>query len=300
MSIREADVSILRKILNELKGKGIYELGLVGLGEPLLDRKLSDHIKMIDEYARDFERISINTNAVALSQDKAELICKSSINHITFSLNALNEDEYENLMGRNCFERVINNIRTFLKIRDEQKRTDLMVNVQIFDTENNDKDELENLFGLKGQIYFYSFVRSLYAKPNLEKNKFGLQPALAEPKKRHPCWSIFSRIYIDVNGFLYPCTIGNDCYREHSTLAVGNIREESIMNLFNGEKMAFARGRGIRGEAPFSECLNCNVWSLLPNNFRWHPKERIWVLKDTKTRFESQDTWSRESIDDWG
>jgi len=86
---------------------------------------------------------------------------------------------------------------------------------------------------------------------------------------RWPCWSAYSRVYIDVNGNVYPCTIGNDCYRENSALNIGNVHKDTLIKIFNDAPVASARTRAEQNEEMFPECAACNVWQLLPNNFSY-------------------------------
>lgn len=288
MAIKELDCSLLKKILDDVSGVHTFELGLVGLGEPLLNKSFHKHLKIINEYKDKFNRISLNTNAVSLNLEKAEKICRSAINYMTVSLNAADRETYLKLMGKDHYERVLKNIKMFLEIRRKYERDDLKVCVQVMHLEMNDKTVLKNeLSGYLDKDVFV-FARDLYNKPVLDNtNVFKID--LKETERRCPCWSIFSRIYVDVNGYFYPCTIGNDCYRESSNLMIGNVKEKSILDLFNSDYLIQARERAVRSRLSFSECSRCNIWSLLPNNFEWDNSRNIWTNKKQEVRLKQYD-----------
>jgi len=122
MAVKEMADSLLSKILSDVKeylnseemnGK-IYELGLVGLGEPTLDKNFKRHIELINSYSHMFERISFNSNLVSLKQKHTETLLGSQINSYTFSVNASNRDTYRKMMGKDRFEQVIGNLKLFL------------------------------------------------------------------------------------------------------------------------------------------------------------------------------------------
>ena len=287
MTICDIDESLLNKILSDISGNKLYELGLVGLGEPLLDRNFQRHLEVISNHMRDVERISINTNGVALTSKNSEVICKSAINHVTFSLNAKDPKTYTKLTKRDCFQKVVQNIRTFMEIKKLFGRDDLSVNVQAMASKKSDMSVLNHLFENEIKEGLYVFERALYHKPIIKQK--GLSQIFAFHKtnnKRYPCWSIFSRVYIDVLGNVYPCTIGNDCYRQNSDLYCGNIKDSHVLRIYNNTKLRQARENTCKGVLPFEECHSCNVWLLLPNNFEWDDQKLVWdnVKKSTRLK----------------
>ena len=288
MARAEMDSGLLEKVLRDMSGHHIFELGLVGLGEPLLDRKLEEHLGIIDDYRSGFDRISLNSNGAALSEKKAHIICRSCVNFITFSVNATSRQAYRRLMGKDRYEPVLANIRKFLEIRQSCKRNDLQVSIQIMPSAENETHKLIEAFhGFDaGDLNF--FQRDVYRKPALDRTTY-VAASLPDQERRYPCWSMFSRVYVDANGHLYPCTIGNDCYREASGLMLGNISENDLRALFNGPTIEEARRRAMASDLPFSECERCNVWSLLPNNFTWDEDDNRWVLAGEAVRLSSYD-----------
>jgi len=284
MEIKDIESFLFEKILEDTKEYRIYELGLVGLGEPLLNKKFDEHVSIIERYQANFTRISLNTNGVALNAKKANRICTSPINHITISMNATNEETYFKLHGINKYNIVLKNIKNFLNEKKCQKKK-IEVGIQVLPFESNNKTIIENELSEFLDNTTYVFYRDMYNKPVLENDDnihFIDKIKNNITNKRYPCWSIFSRVYIDVNGNCYPCTIGNDSYRETSSLMIGNVKDFSIINLFNHSYLQEARNRSLISELPFSECSKCNIWSLLPNNFNWNVNTNKWAPKQQR------------------
>jgi radical SAM protein with 4Fe4S-binding SPASM domain len=285
MKAKTMEKSLLEKILQDLHGQRIYELSLVGLGEPLLDKDFSRHLELINNYSSPFRRILLNTNGAFLSKAIAELICKSSINLITFSLNATDRQTYLKMMGQDQFDHVIKNIIEFLKIRKAMDFLNCKVGIQYMSSPLNSRLKIKKIFEPFLADGVTLFERALYNKTVL-RNRRHLFFIKKIKQNRHPCWSIFSRIYIDVNGYVYPCAIGNDSYREESMFNIGNARSDNIINIFNNNKLEQARERSLVSKLPFKECQNCNVWLLLPNNFIWDKKSKRWSRVSDKLRLD--------------
>jgi len=279
MRIGEMGEDILRRILDSVGGSNIYELGLVGLGEPLLDKDLVRHLGIIAKYKNNFTRISLNSNATVMNKEKVKLILGSCVNLVTFSLNATNPASYKRLMGHDLFNTSVRNIKDFIDARNVCGRKDLNVSIQFMSSDMNEEHQMNDIF--KGYVSDNVVVynRYVFNKPALEKAGDGrVNINKADFAARHPCWSLYSRVYIDIDGNLYPCTIGNDCYREGSGLCIGNVKKDSVADIFNNGAILSARRRAEDGSLPFPECEKCTLWELFPNNFeltgsRWIYRE---------------------------
>jgi len=289
MKIKSLDEAILRNILSEItrwkRDIKCYELGLVGLGEPTIDDQLFDHLQIINEFSNKFQRISLNTNAVNLDKNIILLLLQSPINAITFSLNASNKTNYINLMGRDFFEQVIRNLDLFFQTLNDTPNKDISASIQLIDSQNNQLDEFFDLLPhLKNSKNVNVFIRKVYRKPSIDRANNLINIYRSGEPEIYPCWDIYTRLYIDVNGFMYPCTIGNDCYRESSNLCLGNVQNQSLLHLFNSSKIKNARSDAQKGKLAFPECKDCNIWSLTPNNFIWNHGDQSWMIKEKTIR----------------
>jgi len=287
MRIQAISNGLLNKVLREarkLAGKGkIYELGLVGLGEPLLDPKLKEHIRAIARFADIFKRISLNSNLVTMSPEQAEMLAHSKINSYTFSVNADNKHSYRELTGRDSFDKVITNLNLLLhKLKQSDNRP--KIDIQILDSKNGNIERLKEKVNLPKGLNMNFFSRKVYSKPAVANNSGLLKIHRPKNTPRYPCWDIYTRVYIDSSGNLYLCTIGNDSYRENSRLCLGNIKNNSILSLFNSRRAREARTVSERGLIPFPECNQCNIWSLTPNNFSWSKKFNKWAVNKKQVR----------------
>lgn len=277
----DMETAMLDGLLTGLGGTPIYELGLVGLGEPMLDKLLEPHLRLIGAHRHLFTRISLNSNAVAMTEAKARMIMASAVNLVTFSLNATNRDSYRQMMKADKFDLAVANIRRFLEIRLASGRADLKVSVQFMSSRLNAEDEMRALFSefLSDDVIVYN--RYVFHKPVLDTadgNLVDVNPV--DTAARYPCWSMYSRVYVDIDGNVYPCTIGNDSYRGNGELLIGNLADGAIVDIFNNARLERARRDAEDGRIPFRECASCTIWQLLPNNF--HKDSGRWVRTDHK------------------
>ncbi|MBF0300527.1 MAG: radical SAM protein [Oligoflexia bacterium] len=248
-----------------------------------MNKNLVNHLRSISQFSLQFQRISINSNGTLMSLEFADLLLDSPVNFITFSLNATNRESYRSLMGKDFFDKVVSNIKAFIERRSLHKRQDLKVSIQYMSSKLNDEKEINQIFNdyISKDIIVYN--RYIFNKPSLSAEDFSNRKVdinQTNSLKRYPCWSMYSRVYVDIDGNVYPCTMGNDCYRANSNLNIGNVSEKSIVDIFKDCKISKIRECSEKNQALPSECNSCTLWSLLPNNFELN--ETIWLYNSTE------------------
>lgn len=286
MLLKDMSAELLEKILHDIEADytsrdKLETLVLVGLGEPTLARHLKQHLETISGYSHLVRNIELTSNGVSLTEQNASLLLDSAVNHFTVSVNFFDRETYAKMMGRDKFDTVIKNVGNFLKLRRD-KGNKALVRIQLFTEVGSGNRELAIMKG-----YFPDFasdpmvvfhLQPIYNKPSVQDNTNSLQ-VVKNNEVRHPCWSMYSIVYIDVEGFVYPCTIGNDCYRKKSFLNIGNVYDNELITIFNDSIIKEARSRAEVSRLPFAECKDCNLWSIMPKLFRYNSKQEVWEKK---------------------
>jgi len=283
MALDDMSGALFQKILKDIgavysRRDKLDTLVLVGLGEPLLTRDLGKRLEEILTYAHVFRNIELTSNGTSLTEQKAKMLLESAVNCFTFSVNFTDRDVYARMMGKDRFDRVIENVRNFLKLKKE-KGNRASVNIQLFaepEAADRDLEKMKSFFPEAAKDPRAVFhIQPVYNKPAVQENKAVLD-VITSAKQRHPCWCLYSIVYIDIEGFVYPCTIGNDCYRKTSSLNIGNIFNKSLAEIFNDDSIVQGRERAESGQLPFAECRDCNIWAIMPNIFRYNRNKRRW------------------------
>ncbi|PPR64027.1 MAG: hypothetical protein CFH10_00349 [Alphaproteobacteria bacterium MarineAlpha4_Bin2] len=90
---------------------------LFALGEPLLDRHLFERIRYVK--SKGFKRLAFSTNAQLLNKERQQALLQSEIETVIFSLDGARKATHEKIRPRVTFERVVRNILSVIKLRDE-------------------------------------------------------------------------------------------------------------------------------------------------------------------------------------
>ena len=113
------------KIILEGEKYGCPSVCPQGTNEPLLSPDLEKYIKFASEHG--FIDIMLNSNATLLTEDRARKLLRSGLTRIRFSLDAVTEDTYKKIRIGGTFDRVLENIERFLKIRKSEWKFQYMV-----------------------------------------------------------------------------------------------------------------------------------------------------------------------------
>lgn len=115
---RRMDIKLIRRILEEAKGTPLKEIIPSTMGEPLLYR----HFEEILQMCHDFDvMLNLTTNGSFPgkgAEDWAKLIVPIT-SDVKISWNGATKETQEKIMLGTNWERVLDNVKTFVKIRDE-------------------------------------------------------------------------------------------------------------------------------------------------------------------------------------
>jgi MoaA/NifB/PqqE/SkfB family radical SAM enzyme len=107
------DPAVLQKLVSELRHKP-QTFGLWLAGEPLLHPHIEELIGICVHHGVE---AAIHTNATKLTPEMAERIINAGLYEISFSFDGRSVEEYETLRKGADFHKVLENVRTFLKIK---------------------------------------------------------------------------------------------------------------------------------------------------------------------------------------
>jgi|LGOV01.1.fsa_nt_gb MoaA/NifB/PqqE/SkfB family radical SAM enzyme len=182
-----------------------------GWGEPLFN---PDYEKIFDYVAKHCKgaQISFNTNGVLLNEKWINKLTSNDNVLVNVSLNASSKETYKYLSKKDCFDKVIKNIKLLIKTRTEKQLTSPRVYVSIVGMEQNihELPELVNLAADLGVDYVVlrdlMILRKEREKDSLhyhrDKTIPALQQAFKNAKKRG--------IILDTSSFPVNCFLHNN------------------------------------------------------------------------------------------
>lgn len=231
-----------RHVIDQLEGN-VEAVTLASRGEPLL---CPDIEQMLAYLQGKFLGLKVNTNAFHLDEAKAHALLQAEPNTVVFSADAADPELYARLRVNGKFDRVLENIRRFADIR-RRHYPDSRTITRVSGVRFSDDQAFDSFQGfwsdLVDQVAFvaYNPWENSYDRPANDITT--------------PCSDLWRRTFVWWDGRVNPCDVD---YR--STLAVGNVLETPLSELWTGEAYQTLRQRHESGcRSTLSPCSGCTL-----------------------------------------
>lgn len=243
------EMSLFKKIIDNAAEIGVPNVKLNRFGESLLHPNL---IEMI-QYCKK-KRIPwtyFTSNGTLLTKEKSAELIDSGLDSITISFDGATKETYEVIRLNAKFEEVKENIRNFIKIRNEMGKTSPKVVINTILSKETESDIYE-VFKLWDPYVDKVNVIPVGRYGNVE-NLSSIERGKERQGKR-PCHHIFDRLLIFWDGTATVC-----CADINGDLSVGNINDSSIEELWKNEAFMKIREKHLQKDfVDYPVCLKCD------------------------------------------
>lgn len=247
--------TLFRKMADELIDNRhiVRTVNLSRDGEPLLDRKLEEKITYLKKGG--VKHITFSTNASLLTKKRALSLLTSGMDEIMFSIDGLKKETFEKIRAGLNFEKIINNVSQFIKLRDSTAST-VKIRVRMVIQQENLSEVGDWGKYWRGVLQKQDSVhaKNVHSWANTLENFIAVKETT---KLSTPCTSTFSTMIIRYNGDVTICPLDYDF-----KYVSGNIGDRSIKDIWqNGIHFKNFRElhlQGMRDEFDF--CKGCRLW----------------------------------------
>lgn len=220
---------------------------LIGLGEPLMDRKIFDRMNYCEQHGI---ATLISTNGTLLDEEQARRVLDSPLAHITLSFDGASKEAFEQYRKGAKFERVRDNFVRFARMKHDRS-SKLQVVVQMVRMPGN-AHEVEEFRKFWSAVPGVDQVRVKEDETNL------VQPETRKNGgKMRRCQYLWrGAMYVKHDGRVYPCcqSYGLD------GSPVGNLKETPLQEIFNSDEMRrLRRLHAANRGAEVEMCARCST-----------------------------------------
>lgn len=252
---RKIEKNLFYKIINEIYDK-VQFIQYYLQAEPVLNKELSELVEICNKFHVDD---CIATNVSPLVKSVSRKLLENNLDQILFSITGASKEVYEELHPGGNFERVLKNMIGFLEMEDElgkiiRTRTLFVKEPKAMST----LDRYLKMFSLL-PIDFVS-TSELITGFFYDGTKDESIPKSKEEWLKVPTCTVPWRMMgINVNGDVRACFIDNQ-----NRNIVGNVKEESVWEVWNGKKMKEFRQAVINRDFSITDkcgvlCSQCNA-----------------------------------------
>ncbi len=258
------DIDLYKKIVDEARDFA-FDINLAHRGESLLHPRFIEAIayaKHSGLYTR------LHTNGSLLTEDLSRQIIQTGLDRISFSFDGYEKETYERIRKGGDFDMTVANIIRFLEIKKKTHSKNPVTAIEVIGFDDPDKQataEVKERFKNRFQgLPLDSFVlKEMH-------NWAGQIDKKSRGKKYTICPFPWNALVIFWDGAVLPCT--QDFFGK---FIVGNVKDTSLQEIWNGEKMRFLRDRLAQKDiSKLETCSLCDrVWR---EGFLGVPKEYLW------------------------
>lgn len=227
------DIELFKKIIDDLTQfpERLKVLRVNGQGEPLLNPNLPDMIRYAKEKkVADF--VELITNGSKLCPCLNQKLIDSGIDRIRISIEALDSEGYKDICGANIeFSELLSNIKD---LHDRSGKCEIYCKiVDVAVPTEADKNRFFELFGEICDRYFIDKVIPLWSDfDELEMNSSVTGVHGQVVRNVNVCPFPFYSLIINPDGEVTVC-----CADWKRKLIVGNLKTESMKEIWNGNKL---------------------------------------------------------------
>ena len=218
---------------------------LIGLGEPFMDRKIFERIEFCQRHG---VATLLSTNGTFLDEAMGKRLLDSQLQHITLSFDGASKETFEHYRKGARFEKVRDNFVRFCRMK-HARGAKLQIVVQMVRMSGN-AHEVDAFKKFWTSIEGVDQVRVKEDETNLlqpERNRTG-----GGARRCHYLWR--GAMYVKHDGRVFPCCQSYPLDGE----AVGDLREQSLPEIFNSEAMRGMRRLHAEGRAAEIDiCARC-------------------------------------------
>ncbi|MFH1462062.1 MAG: radical SAM/SPASM domain-containing protein [bacterium] len=244
------DFELLKIIVNrDLINKTI---GIHILGESLLHPQATKFVKYLSD--NDIS-VELATNATVLTPKLSKELIKAGLKRIWFSFDGGNKQAYEKIRQGANYEKVIKNIKDFLRINQKLGKSVYTI-IQMVNYNKSKQEKQEFLKNWKGLGVNEIKIKFLDSWAGTFFNK-----QVKNPKgKRYPCKEPFERVAVLYNGNVIPC-----CRDWNGSYVYGNLYKNSLAKIWKGKKVRELRRQMIENDYKDLPCKTCKEWNIPMN-----------------------------------
>jgi len=211
---------LFKKIIDESQSGGTKAITLTCRGEPTMNPEIG---RMLEYCKNKFIEFKMNTNATMLNEKLIHQILDSNLTDIVFSVDSYYKEEFESLRVGANFEKVLENIKKFVEIK-EKNYPDSRIVTRISGVKMLDEQDPEKFKEFWENIV--DFVVMVNALP-----KWDLYSNSKEEMSKSPCHYLGRSLSIYFDGSVIPCDMDYQ-----GVLNMGNVKDNTIKEIWQGTK----------------------------------------------------------------
>jgi molybdenum cofactor biosynthesis enzyme MoaA len=246
---RRMDWDLYRSIVDQSVGLGIRRYSVYLMNEPMLDRELPERVAYVSSRLKKPQYVKVTSHGGLLTERMARGLLDSGLSKLKISVQSLNPDTYRDIM-RLDLAKTLRNIDRFLELKKQGGYKLPRLEIVMVDSIQT-HDEIPRI-----KRYWQERDIKLYIEPveNRADQQNIRDSAIGARKLQAFSWCrrLMQQIYILYDGRMVQC-----CADWEQRSVMGNLTENSLADILQGERYAEYRRRFMAGDVSGMICACC-------------------------------------------
>lgn len=241
------ETSLALRLIDQGAEHGLRSIKLNWRGESGLHRDLP--IVIAHAKKRGVLDVQLNTNGIPYSPERIRQVIEAGLDRIIISMDGATKETYERIRVRGRYETLVENVRTFHRLREELGRSRPFIRIQMVRMRDN-AHEVEQFIEM-----WKPWVDDIRISDVSNRGQGNLSVGDQVAVGRAQCPQPWQRMIVARDGTVLPC-----CSDWHMKWKIGDATQESLTEIWRGRKMTALRTLHVRGQLDDIEpCKSCYV-----------------------------------------
>jgi radical SAM protein with 4Fe4S-binding SPASM domain len=247
------NLDLARRVIDDAARFGVSQVRFFLAGEPVFHPHLGEMIALARQQGM---LTQVHTNATILDEKRSAKLLDSGLDSISFSFDGENAQDYESIRIGADFEKTLENIIRFLRMKKERKLSNPFVIFQVIKPFNPGSPFLPTLddeFKKRFDGLPIDHFRVLYpfAWPGQDTQDF-VRPT---GKKVFPCPVLWQSLSVGWDGKILGC-----CGDLNGMITLGDITKQGLRDIWNCEQMVWMRRQHVQKKhLDIPLCRDCDT-----------------------------------------
>ncbi len=232
-------------VVDQARDHGCAAITMASRGEPTLHKQFGEMLRYCADAG--IMDIKINTNATMLTEKLCHDVLAAEVSEVVFSVDGGTKDTYEQIRVGGQFERVVENVERFNRIRSEQYPLSPTV-TRISGVQVNEHQDIDQIARFWSQLVDQVTVKRATPRWDSYHNK--------PIEIQHACSPLWERMYVWFDGKANPCD-----FDYKSQLCVGDATTTLLSEIWLGNAYQRLREQHLeRMRQHIVPCDRCPVY----------------------------------------
>lgn len=252
---------LFEKLIQECGTNGARSIKFNYRGEPTIHPKLAHYVRRAKEES--ILDVWFNSNGTLMKEKPSRGLLEAGLDRVKFSVDSVDPETYKKIRIGTNFQLVSENIKNFVRLRNEMRLRRPVVSVQMVYMKANQhelSDYLKYWWPIVDSIGF-SRYRSITNREHMANDPNRVEKT---PDVKIPCEQIFQRLMVLCSGEVRMC-----CADYQGENVLGDANKVTLKSIWEGYQLASYRDahkRGCFGEV--AACAHCDMNTITESRYQ--------------------------------